>query len=183
MIAYAALIDNQADLLKYNELVEKYQEEMFRIARSILHDHHLAEDAVQNALYSVAVSFRSVPAGDRDAAHVYLLSCAKYAALRIQAVRQRIEKTELREEIEISTVDDPTFEAVLQSEDYEGLLRAMGRLDAVYQDVLLHYYVYHQKVKEIAKLFGQKPNTVRQHLSRGRRLLLEQCRKEGIVHG
>lgn len=46
MIAYAALIDDQADLFKLNELVEKYQEEMFRIAKSVLFDHQLAEDAV-----------------------------------------------------------------------------------------------------------------------------------------
>lgn len=183
LIAYAALIDNQADLSKYNELVLEYQNEMFRIARSILHDHHLAEDAVQNALYGIAVSFKDVPAGNRDAAHVYFLSCAKHAALRIQSTRQRIEKVEVQEEIEVSTGEDSTFEAVLHSENYEGLLRAIGQLDDVYQDVLLHYYVYNQQVKVIAKLFGQKPNTVRQHLSRGRRLLLEQCRKEGIVDG
>lgn len=92
LIAYAALIDDQADLLIFNELVEKYQEEMFRIARSVLFDHQLAEDAVQNALYGIAVSFKSIPSNDIDAAHTYMLSCAKYAALRIKKSRQQVDE-------------------------------------------------------------------------------------------
>ena len=95
MIAFAALIDNQDDLHRFNKLVEDYQGEMLRIAVSVLHDHQLAEDAVQNALYGVAVSFRHVPADDRDAAHSYLLSCAKYAALRIRQTEQRFDSVAL----------------------------------------------------------------------------------------
>ena len=38
MIAFSALIDDPDDLLIFGELVERYQEEMIRIARSILAD-------------------------------------------------------------------------------------------------------------------------------------------------
>lgn len=183
MIAYAALIDDQADLLKFNELVEMYQEEMFRIARSVIFDHQLAEDAVQNALYGIAVSFKKVPSNDINAAHTYLLSCAKYAALRIKKSRQQVDEVETSEIIDITPDDNPTFEAIQQSDAYDQLLYAIEQLDEIYQDVLLHFYVYDQSIKEIAKLFGRKPSTVRQQLTRGRRLLAEICRKEGIVHG
>ena len=183
MIAYAALIDNQADLLKFNELVERYQEEMLRIARSVLRDHQLAEDAVQNALYGVAVSFSHVPAENPDAVHTYLLSCAKYAALRLLRAERKIETVEITDLSELSRGEDPTFDEIRRSEDYARLLHAIEQLDEIYQDVLLHFYVFDQSVKEIARLFGRKPTTVRQQLSRGRRLLAEICRKEGILHG
>lgn len=183
MIAYAALIDDRADLLLFSELVEQYQEEMLRIARSILHDHQLAEDAVQNALYGIAVSFGKVPTYDESAAHAYMLSCAKYAALRLRKNEQRVETVEYSEIIDVSPEDDPTFERIRQSDDYDRLLRAIGQLDELYQDVLLHFYVYDQSVKEIARLFGRKPSAVRQQLGRGRRLLEEICRKEGIIRG
>lgn len=183
LIAFAALIDDQQDLLKFNDLVERYQGEMLRIARSILHDHQLAEDAVQNALYGVAVSFSHVPADDPDAAHAYLLSCAKYAALRLDREEHKLETTEVLDISELSRGEDPTFEEILRSDDYERLLRAIGQLDELYQDVLLHRYVYDQSVKEIAKLFGRKPSAIRQQLLRGKRLLVEICRKEGILCG
>jgi hypothetical protein len=35
LIAYAALIDDQADLLRFNELVELYQDDMIRIAKAV----------------------------------------------------------------------------------------------------------------------------------------------------
>lgn len=183
MIAYAALIDDAEDLSKFTKLAERYQEEMFRIARSVLHDHQLAEDAVQNALYGVAVSFSKIPSDDPDAVHVYLLSCAKYAALRIKKTERRIQTTELTDLTGFMQEDDPTFAEIEQSEDYDLLLAAIRQLDEIYQDALLHYYVFGQSVKEIAKLFGEKQSTIRQRLSRGRKLLAELCRKEGILHG
>ena len=183
MIAYAALIDDQADLLRFNELVELYQEDMIRIARSVLFDHQLAEDAVQNALYGVAVSIKKVPAHDAKATRAYMLSCAKHAALRLKKNEQKLETVPYSEVIDISPEDNPTFEAIQQCDDYDQLLHAIEQLDEIYQDVLLHHYVFDQSVKEIAKLFGRKPTTVRQQLSRGRRLLEEICRKEGIIRG
>ena len=183
MIAYAALIDDRDDLLRFNELVELYQEEMIRVARNVLFDHQLAEDAVQNALYGIAVSFQKVPSQDSKAARTYMLSCAKYAALRIKKDEQKHEAVEYSEIMDVSPEDNPTFEAIRKNDDYDQLLHAIEQLDEKYQDVLLHFYVYDQSVKEIAKLFGRKANTVRQQLIRARRLLEEICRKEGIIRG
>ena len=180
MITFASLFEDQADLRRFTELVETHQNEMLRIAERILHDHQLAEDAVQNALYGVAVSFYHVPADDPEAAHAYLLNCAKYAALRICHAERRIETVELTDDLASPDLD-PTFEQVRRSDDYEGLLRAIRQLDELYQDVLLHYYVYDQSVKEIARLFGRTPAAVRQQLTRGRRRLAEICKREGIV--
>ena len=181
LIAYAALIDEKEDLFRFNRLTEMYQEEMFRVARRVLLDHHLAEDAVQDALYGIAVSFKSVPADDPEAAHAYMLSCAKHAALRIRKSEHRVETAELTDLTDVSPGGDPTFAAIEQSSAYDQLLAAIQQLDEIYQDVLLHHYVFQQSVKEIAKLFGEKPSTIRQRLSRGRKLLAELCRKEGIL--
>ena len=183
MIAYAALIDDQSDLMRFNELVEKYQTEMFRIARSILSDHHLAEDAVQNALYGIAVSYRSIPSDDSAAAHAYMLSCAKYAALRLKKTQQRYDTADIEALRNEARTENPTFEAIRQDDDYDRLIQAIGQLDEPYQDVLLHFYVFDQSVREISKLFGRKPSTVRQQLARARKRLEEICRKEGILHG
>ena len=183
MIALAALIDDQDDLQAFNDLVERYQIEMLRIARSVLHDQQLAEDAVQNAFYGIAVSFKNVPTEDPDTLHAYCLSCAKHAALRIWQREHRFETTELTDLSYGSPGFDPTFAAVEQSTDYERLLAAIRQLGESYQDVLLHYYVFDQSIREIAKLFGRSPSTVKTQLFRGRKLLAELCRKEGIIRG
>ena len=61
LIAFAALIDDPNDLHAFNELVALYQTEMLRIARSVIHDYQLAEDAVQDAWYGIAVSYKKIP--------------------------------------------------------------------------------------------------------------------------
>jgi RNA polymerase sigma-70 factor (ECF subfamily) len=182
VIAYAALIDEQEDLLRFTSLAEKYQKEMFRIARSVLHENQLAEDAVQNALYGAAVSIKKVP-GEENEARVYLMSCAKHAALRIKAEEAKQSAIPVPEVLEVTPEEDPTFAEVERSDDYERLLTAIRSLDEIYQDALLHFYVYGQSIKEMAQLFGRKPSTVRQQLTRGRRLLAELYRKEESHHG
>lgn len=181
MIAFSALIDDPDDLLIFGELVERYQEEMIRIARSILADPQLAEDAVQNALYGIAVSFKKIPSGSLPAAHAYMLSCAKYAAMRILQKQGKEIPFGPSAYAALTSGEDPTFEAIRSADDYDRLLHAIEQLDEKYQDVLLHYYVYGQSTREIARLFGRKPSAVRQQLSRARQLLKELCRKEGIV--
>ena len=117
MIAFAALIDDKEDLQFFNHIVETYQIEMFRVARSVLGDNQLAEDAVQNALYGIAVSFHRVPSADADELHAYVLSCAKYAAYRILRSERHEETSELTELVGASPEDDPTFARIEQSED------------------------------------------------------------------
>lgn len=181
MIAFAALIDNQDDLCAFNDLVERYQTEMLRIARSVTHDYQLAEDAVQDAWYGIAVSYKKIPADVPESLHAYCLSCAKHAALRIWRREQKLEITELTDISDAKYGDDATFAAVVQSSDYERLLAAIRQLAEPYQDVLLHFYVFDQSIRDISKLFGRSPSTVKTQLFRARKLLAEICRKEGII--
>ena len=183
LIAFAALIDDPNDLHAFNELVALYQTEMLRIARSVIHDYQLAEDAVQDAWYGIAVSYKKIPVQNPKVLHAYCLSCAKHAALRIRQREQRFETTELIDISDAAPGSDATFAAVVQSSDYARLLAAIRQLGEPYQDVLLHYYVFDQSIREIAKLFGRPGSTIKTQLFRGRKLLAEICRKEGIIGG
>ena len=182
MILYAALIDDKDDQLRFEAIVNTYGAAMFRIANSVLHHHDLAEDAVQEALMGIAISFHKVPKDDEQTLRAYVLSCAKYAALKLAGREQQQEQVIQSMEATVC-VDDATFEAVLQCENYEALLRAMRKLEPLYQDTLMLRYVQGLEVREIARIMGKRPGTVRQQLSRGKRLLVALLRKEGIELG
>lgn len=182
MILYAALIDGKEDQLRFETIVNTYSAAMFRMANSVLHHHDLAEDAVQEALMGIAISFHKVPKDDEQKLRVYVLSCAKYAALRLARQEERQEQVVQPLE-DAFYVDDATFETVLQCENYEALLRAMRQLEPLYQDTLMLRYVQELEVREIARIMDKRPGTVRQQLSRGKRLLVALLRKEGIELG
>ena len=67
------------------------------------------------------------------------------------------------------------------SEDYEALLRAIRKLDLQYREVLMLIFVQEHTVKEAAEILRRREGTVRQQLNRGRKKLIELCRKEGIL--
>lgn len=76
--------------------------------------------------------------------------------------------------------DDNLFEQVAASQDYDLLMRAMKQLPIHYREVLMLVFVQEQSVKDAAAILRRREGTVRQQLNRGRRLLAELCRKEGM---
>ena len=54
---FLSLIDSDEDKAKFSNLYEQYKNLMFYIARDILKDEHLAEDAVQEAFIRIAKNF------------------------------------------------------------------------------------------------------------------------------
>lgn len=55
MIAlYLSLIDTEENKIKFEDIYTKYINQMIAYSISILHNHHDAEDAVQDALLSIS---------------------------------------------------------------------------------------------------------------------------------
>lgn len=51
MFLLLAMIDNEEDKSKFEQLYNQYKQLMFYIANGILHDENLAEDAVQHTKF------------------------------------------------------------------------------------------------------------------------------------
>lgn len=66
--------------------------------------------------------------------------------------------------------------------DYELLLRSIRQMDAPYREVLMLVYVQEQTPKAAADVLGRPYETLRKQLQRGKRLLIELCRKEGLCY-
>ena len=114
-----------------------------------------------------------------DLVRAYVLTAAKNAALNMLPKKQQRE--ELLDISELDIADDQNlFEQVAASEEYERLFRAIRGIPAIYRDVLMLKYVQELTMKEIAALLGRKTSTVHQQITRGKKLLIEQCRKEGM---
>ncbi|MBR4020017.1 MAG: sigma-70 family RNA polymerase sigma factor, partial [Firmicutes bacterium] len=57
---YLTLIDTDEDKIRFAKLYEQYRHLMFYIAKEILQDEHLSEDAVQEAFLRIAKNFHKV---------------------------------------------------------------------------------------------------------------------------
>ena len=159
LMLYFALIDSEADQLRFSDIYSNYQKQMLLVAKRILHSDEDAED-------------------DRRL-RAYVLTAAKNAALSLLPQKKRQDNMLDIDELPIAS-DEDLFVKVMQSQDYDTLLRAARMLPAPYREVLLIICVEGQTVAASAAILHRKPGTVRQQLNRGKKLLIDFCRKEGM---
>lgn len=180
LMMYAAVIDDDEDMLRFERIYYGYRKQMLFVANELLHDTHEAEDAVQNALLGIARNIKSLSACDEKLIRSYVLTAAKNAALNLLPKKQRRDSEADIDELELADTDD-VFYKVAMSDDRERLMKAIDKLPHIYRDVLLLYCVYGLKASQTAQLLGRKTSTVNQQVTRGRKLLAGLCVQEGMV--
>lgn len=157
----------------FESLYETWHRPMLYVAEQILKDHHLAEDAVQNALFRISRQKHCLPSEDK-ALRAYVLTSAKHAALDL------LPNLPKEADIDSIVVADPRdiFSEVAASQDYERILKAISDLPEMYRDVLMLRYVQELKVGQIARLLGKTKSTVSKQLQRAKALLEKHYLKE-----
>lgn len=133
------------------------EQNLYRIALSILHQPALAEDAVAEAVYKAYAARRRLR--DREKLKPWLIQILVNQCRTIQRKRSREVPLE-----ELNT--EP-----VQGETRQGLWDMVRRLPESQQSVIVLYYYEGYSVREIAKLLHLRENTVRTRMSRGRQTL------------
>ena len=182
LATYLNMITGQTDKLRFEQLYHSYRKQMLAVAYRILENPDDAEDAVQDALLGIVKSISSLRELEDTALRAYVLTAAKNAALKILYRNKKGTDTERILELDYKE-SESVFQTVLNTMAADLLLRAMRQLDPIYRDVLLLTYVQECDLQETAATLGRKEETVRKQLYRGRKLLIELCRKEGLNFG
>ena len=142
---------------RLEELVNSYENTLFRAALAILGDVHEAEDAVQDTF----LRYLEKRPEFRDGGHekAWLLTVAANRCKSVLRARKRHPSVEL---LDVYPAPDPEGRELM-----EAVLALPANQRAA---VHLHYYEGYT-TGEIARILGQRPGTVRSHLSRARESL------------
>ena len=176
MLTYLNLIDTTEDRDKFRHIYEKYSQSMLKTAYSILGDYHEAEDAVQNALFSVARHLNEIKDPDSDRTAGYLMVNAKNAAIDILTKRTKF--LELDCEIPDEGGEERLLEQLCVKETFEKVIEIIQNLHPIYRPVLYLHYVENKSAREIADELHRNLKTVQHQLSKGRQLLNKLIEKE-----
>lgn len=160
--------------MNFEQLVEQYTNLAYKIAWDMTADKETASDLVQDSYLSLYVHFgryRNLPEGEQKniLCRIVLNQCRDY--LRKQ------KPTELLEEV--FPEDRDFVEELLRQEEADALRKQINRLSPPYGVVLTLYYLEERSIDEIAAILGTTNGTVRVQLTRARKILREQKRKEG----
>lgn len=155
--------DDQA----FNELIQPYIIKLKKTAYLLLHDHNLAEDAVQEALIQ---AYKYLPRFNPEQAKFYtwINKITIHMVGKIKR-RRRFKITNLSE----LTIDDsksPDTQAIL-NEEYEQLYQSVLKLSFKYQTVITLFYYQELSVEEIAQTLNIHTGTVKSRLHQARKKL------------
>lgn len=178
LLLYTVMIEDKPDQLRFEQIYFAYRKQMLFVANRVLHNTHEAEDAVQNALLSIAKNIKTVPQ-DENTVRAYVLTAAKNAALSLLPHKQHRDSILDISDLNVAGEAD-LFRQVMHCQDYALLLRIIQQLEPHYREVLMLVYVQEQSIKGAAQILCRKEDTVRKQLQRGKQKLIELCKKEGM---
>ncbi|MEA4831414.1 hypothetical protein SDC9_112700 [bioreactor metagenome] len=177
MLIYLYMIDTPEDKEKFKCLYMTYRKKMIVIADNILHDTYEAEDAVQDAFFSIARNIIRINEVDSSQTIGYIMVMAKNAAYDILRKQKKIYTEPANNDMADNELDN-ALNQLCSKETYEQIVEIIRGLDDVYRSVLYLHFVEQCTAPEIARILGRKLSTVKTQLIRGKKILIEIIRKE-----
>lgn len=147
-----------------------YLQDMFKMAYSILHNTHDAEDAVHSAFVGIAKNAQVLCRISEQDGKCYCIKSAKNMALNIAAKNGRMSSVAEIHDYQLTSSDTP-FEEVLNNAEYSDITVALNTIGDIYRDVLYMHYVLDLTVGQISVATGRRQSTVKQQLVRGKKAL------------
>jgi len=174
---YLSLVDNLYDKEKVETIYIKYYGIMMHVALEYI--QHDAEDIVHDAILKIIKHIDKVDISDE---HKTISFCVTIVRNRAIDYLRKKDNNNVSYDDEIKTMSDvgnPVSFAEI-NETYDILLKALDSLSETYKSVCTLKYVNGLKEREIAEVLDLSPKTVSLRIYRGKQILREAIRKEGL---
>lgn len=165
------ILDNKEDKAKIVQIYEEHYGLMMYIAKRILRDHALAEDAASESLEKLI----------RIADKINDVSCNKTKALVVIIVERnalnilhKLNRIDFDAEEEIDMMIDSSLEVadeIISINGYNDIVAAIEQLSPTLKNVTVLSLVYNVEQKEIAEILGISYGAVRTRLTRAKEIL------------
>ena len=190
---YLQLLETEEELQKFTQLYETYRKLMHWTAEKILHDEHLAEDAVHEAFLRIIQNFHQIREIPCPKTRSFVVIIVRNVALNMQKKRKREEKETFREILPEESTDfredalrhaidnisygfDETIDEIYRNE----IMAAVLSMPDVSKEILLLYGYVGYSVRDIAKYLKITEATAYKRLHRARNALAKKIgRRQG----
>lgn len=180
--------------MKYSQEKEVSDEEKFRctyqqyvglayyIAFEILQQKEDAEDAVQETFIRMAKNISKISDPFCPETKNFVVIICKNVSLDILKKRKRSKVEELSDYIPDERPESNPYGMSSENDTINIIVDAILKLSDRYRDCLYMELVEELDYKEIAFVLGQKPETVRKRLQRGKKILRKKLEEGGMTY-
>lgn len=183
LILFLDLIDSPDDKDRFTYIYNKYNAYLYHYILMIVKDKHIAEDALQEVFLRIAKNIHKINFSDEVKLKKYLKVIAYNRALTYyQRMSARTKHERPFDDNLDSKLDDSqestNLENILEKISTERAMAAIKSLDREYRDILILWYVYNKRQREIAELFNTTPEAIRKKIMRAKKKLLKMLSME-----
>ena len=159
--------------LKLERLYNGYKSRLFIVAKGILRDNALAEDAVHETYIRIMKYLHKIDENSVCRTVNFLIVVCRNVAIDIY--KRNINTASIEEaEYDIDSGDLTTpLDIVITNENIRRIIDSIKLLNPIYRDVMLLKYGSDCSNREISELLHIEETTVRKRLERGRHELLK----------
>lgn len=177
LLTIIMMIENEKDRKKAEELYIQYSSTMLYIADSILHDVHLAEDAVSEAFIKIINNLDKINPKDCYWTRGFVVIIVRNVALDMLRKQKKSKETMIDFDDSIS-YEDLNFDNITAEEACQKIIKCIGGLKKSYSDILYLKMEFGYSYKEIGEIFGITQENAKMRVSRARNALKIELKKE-----
>ncbi|WP_144552910.1 sigma-70 family RNA polymerase sigma factor [Bacillus sp. X1(2014)] len=160
-----------------DEVFEAYVDDLYRYLFSLSKNHHTAEDLVQETFYRAYLQL-----SEDDINHIrpWLFKVAYHAFIDFIRKHKRLVITdEVHNRISMKT---PEID-LLEKEGFAALMNDIHSLKETEMHALVLCDLHQLSLKEAAEILQLNLNTLKSHLSRGRKMVVERVKERRRQNG
>ncbi len=176
---FLLMLDSPAEESLFESIYNTYNKRIFAICFHYVGDFHDAEEITQSVFFKAAENIKRLKSYDERHMKAFLYTVAKHLSLNL------LEKKSARPIIysvrESDSWEASEAETALETE--EALTRVkkiVKKLPEIYQEIMILSVVNSLKVKEIAELLNLGETTVKNRISRAKKILQKKIQEEGF---
>lgn len=156
----------KGNLSAFEEIVKRYQKQIFFYAKKKVHDPDTAEDIAQETFVRAFEHLASFEDGKPISPWLYTI--AKNASLDHIRKNKRLVAMDFDRE---DTTAESALEKIIRLDEYKRLWQALTALPDKYRQSIEAFYFQNMSYEAIAQNLALPINTIRTHIRRGKMIL------------
>lgn len=180
MLTIITTIDNDNDREKVAEIYRLYSGTMLYIADSIIHDIHLAEDAVSESFLKIIDNLDKIITVDCYRTRGFVVIIVKNTALDILRRKKRMQSVPIEDYNDNFGYEEPAFDNLSVQDACNTIAKCISRLCRNYSDILYLKIELECSYEEMGKILGISHDNAKMRFNRARKALKEELRMEEI---
>jgi len=179
---YLSLLDTAEEKDFFEQMYLEHRNLMYAVAKQVLHDNHMAEDAVHSAFLRIIQHVDKLSEMDFQKIKGFLIIIAKNTAIDMYH-KQKRKKIIFLEDTERVIFDGALMEdAILERMEVNALVKGLQELSEMYRDILILRYLHNLSYPDISQLINISEENARKRLERAKEKLLMAAKEEGYYN-